>query len=275
MTADSTDTPDGWLVDVTADATSRQYLRDLEDFEEKKKNDPDADAPQKDWIKGEYKTCLDLLQHKATAKMDASTAQEILGACELADTYGIDIVVIGAVEGWTVASRMARAGLSAVVTPRRRQPEDQKLNRPTGSSIENAATLYRAGVPIAVVPGTTAITTWGLAGRDLMHLNMEAAFAVRGGLSDEEAIRTITIDAAKLLGIDHRVGSIEVGKDADLIVTDGDLLHYMTHVRWTVVNGRLAYDKKKESLFDHIRPDGDLDAPPPDDYWPRSLGAAK
>jgi len=253
----------------------RQYLRDLEDFEEKKKTDPDAEPPKKDWIKGEFKTCLDLLQHKAKAKMDALTAQQILGACELAETYGIDIVVIGAVEGWTVPSRMARAGLSAVVTPRRRWPEDDTLNRPTGSSIESPATLYRAGVPIAVVPQTSAITTWGLAGRDLMHLNMEAAFAVRGGLTDEEAIRTITIDAARLLGIDHRVGSIELGKDADFIVTDGDLLHYMTLVQWSVVNGRIVYDKQKDTLFDHIRPDGDLNAPPPNDYWPRSLGAAK
>ena len=50
------------------------------------------------------------------------------------------------------------------------------------------------------------------------------------------------------------------------------MLHYMTLVRWTVVNGRIAYDKQKDSLFDHIRPDGNLDAPPPPDHWPRSLG---
>ena len=43
----------------------------------------------------------------------------------------------------------------------------------------------------------------------------------------------------------------------------------------TVVNGRVVYDKKKDTLFDHIRPDGDRSAPPPDDYWPRSLGATK
>jgi adenine deaminase len=101
---------------------------------------------------------------------------------------------------------------------------------------------------------------------------MEAAFAVRGGLSNDAAIRAITIDAARILGIDHRVGSIEVGKDADFAIVDGDLLHYMTMVRWTVVNGRIAYDKKKDSFFNHIRPDGNLDAPAPDEYWPRSLG---
>jgi len=96
---------------------------------------------------------------------------------------------------------------------------------------------------------------------------------VRGGLPDDAALRSITIDAATVLGIDHRVGSIEVGKDADFVVTDGDILHYMTLARWTIVNGRIAYDKQKETLYNHIRPDGDRDAPPPDDYWPRRLGA--
>jgi imidazolonepropionase-like amidohydrolase len=105
-----------------------------------------------------------------------------------------------------------------------------------------------------------------------MHLPMEAAFAVRGGLSEDAAVRAITIDAARVLGIDHRVGSIEVGKDADFAIVDGQLLYYMTLVRWTVVNGRVAYDKQKETLLDHIRPGGDRNAPPPEDYWPRSLG---
>ena len=124
----------------------------------------------------------------------------------------------------------------------------------------------------AIIPRSTGIATWGIAGRDLMHLAMEAAFAVRGGLPNDAAIRAITIDAARILGVDHRVGSVEVGKVADFAIVDGDLLHYMTMARWTVVNGRIAYDKKKDSLLNHIRPDGNLDAPAPDEYWPRSLG---
>jgi imidazolonepropionase-like amidohydrolase len=251
----------------------RQYIRDLEAHEEKKKTDPDAEPPDKEWIKGEYETCLKLMRHEAVAVMTANSAHEILEACALAERYGIQIVIRGATEGWTVASEMARAGVSAIVAPRRQVQPDKRLNRPNGSSIENAAILHKHGVPIAVVPTITAITLWGLAGQDLLHLNMQAAFAVRGGLPDEAALRAITIDAARILGIDHRVGSIEVGKDADFAVWDGDLMHYMTHVRWAVVNGRVVYDKQKESLYDHIRPGGDRDAPPPDDYWPRRLGA--
>ncbi len=253
----------------------RQYLRDVEAFEQEKKTDPDAEEPDKKWIKGQFDTCLKLIKHEVVAVFDASRAHAILDICQLAETYRFDAVVRGAYEGWTVAPRMARAGLAAVVSARVDVDRNERVNRENGSSIENAAVLHDHGVPVAITPQNTSITTWGVAGRDLFHLNMEAAFAVRGGLSNAAALRAITIDAARILGIDHRVGSIEVGKDADFVIADGDLLHYMTHARWTVVNGRVAYDKMKDSLFDHIRPGGDRDAPPPDDYWPRRLGAGQ
>ena len=101
---------------------------------------------------------------------------------------------------------------------------------------------------------------------------MEAAFAVRGGLSEAAAIEAITIEPARILGVADRIGSIEVGKDADFIVTDGDLLSYLTHVRWSVINGKVQYDKMEEGLLDHIRPGGDETPEPPDDHWPRRLG---
>ncbi len=251
----------------------RQYIRDLEAHAEKKKSDPEAKEPDKEWLKGEYEAYLKLLRRETVALISADSAHQILDACDLANRYGIRVVINGAREGWTVAPQMARAGVAAMIAPRNRDSKDERFNRPTGWSIENAAVLYRHGIRLAVKPPTPSITLWGLAGRDLLQLNMDAAFTVRGGLDNASALRTITIDAARILGIDHRVGSIEVGKDADFAITDGDILHYMTHTRWAVVNGRVAYDKQKDSLYDHIRPDGDLDAPPPDDHWPRRLGA--
>lgn len=253
----------------------RQYQRDLEAYEEEKKTDEDAEEPDNKWISGQYKTCLQLMKHEVTATFDANDDYDIVACCQLAERYNFKAVIKGATEGWTVASQMARAGVSAIVTPRTTVARDSRSNRPNGSSIENAAILHRHGIPLAIVPRTTSITLWGVAGTDLLHLAMEAAFAVRGGLPQDAAIRAITIDAARLLGIDHRVGSIEVGKDADFVITDGDLLHYMTLARWTIVNGRIVYDKDADSLFEHIRKGGDRDAPPPDDYWPHRLGAGQ
>ncbi|MFV2066484.1 MAG: amidohydrolase family protein [Pirellulales bacterium] len=250
----------------------QQYLRDLEDYEAKKKTDPGAKEPDKKWLQRDYATALKLLKHEIAAVADANTAQELIDLASLAERYGIRIVARGAGEGWVVAPTMARAGLRAVITPRTRRDPDERQNRPNGSSIENARILHDHGVTFAILPLSTRISTSGLAGRDLMHLPMEAAFAVRGKLPEEGALRAITLDAARILGVDHRVGSIDVGKDADFVIVGGDLLHYMTLVRWTVVNGRIAYDKKKDSLLNHIRPDGKRDAPAPTDDWPRSLG---
>lgn len=250
----------------------RQYLRDVERYEEDKKKDPKTPEPNKSWLKGEYATALKLLRHEAIAAADARTAQDLRDLADLAGRYDFELVVRGAHEAWVVAAELARAGVRAVITPRTRSDPDERLNRPNGSSIENAKILYEHGVPFAILPLSNRISTGGLAGRDLMNLPLEADFAIRGGLPQAAAVRAITIDAARILGIEHRVGSIEVGKDADLIVVDGDLMHYMTMVRWTIVNGRIAYDKAKEKLLDHIRPDGRRDAPAPADYWPRSLG---
>lgn len=249
----------------------RSYLRDLRRHEREKQDDPDAKPPDKSWLKGKYENYRKLLERQAVAIASADTTQQLRDLAALAESFGFDLVVRGAYEGWAAASELGRAGVGAIVTPRTDQMPDERLNRPTGSSIENASILRKHGVTVAVVPTSPTISLGGLAGRDLLHLTMEAAFAVRGGLGNEDAIRTITIDAARVLGVDDRVGSLEVGKDADLLVCDGDLLHYMTQVHYTIVNGRVVYDKSKESLFAHIRPEGEREVPQFDDQWPRRL----
>ena len=77
---------------------------------------------------------------------------------------------------------------------------------------------------------------------------------MRGGLPEQAALEAITIVPARMMGVSHRLGSIEVGKDCDLIVTDGDVLHYRTFVQYAIVDGRVMYDKQDELFFAHIRP---------------------
>ncbi|MEL7474051.1 MAG: amidohydrolase family protein, partial [Planctomycetota bacterium] len=209
---------------------ARQYQRDLERYQRELKDDPEAEKPDDAPTKGRGGEYLKLLRGQRTAIAAANEAQDILELAQLATDYGFDLVIRGGREAWTVAPQVARSGAAVIATPRMRTPPDPQLNRPTGSSIENAAILHQHGVRLAIVPGQTGITLWGLGGQDLQHLPLEAAFAVRGGLPENAAIRAITLDAAAIMGVDHRVGSIEPGKDADLIITDGDLLHYLTIV---------------------------------------------
>lgn len=249
----------------------RNYLRDLRRHELEKLRNKEAKPPDKKWLKGKYEKYRKLMQHETVATASANTMHPLLDLSELSRQFGFELVIRGAYEGWLVADELARGNVSVILNTRRVVDPNERLNRPTGATIENARILHEHGVRIAIIPASTSITLWGGAGRDLLHLNMEAAFAVRGGLSDEDALMAITIDAARILGIDDRVGSLEIGKDADLIIADGDILHYMTLVHYSIVNGRVAYEKAKDTLFAHIRPDGKPAVPDFDDIWPRRL----
>jgi hypothetical protein len=307
----------------------RQYLRDLAEYSFKKSmGDKEAKEPDKKWIKSKYATYLSLLKGEVTALMSADTTQDLRDAAELAAHFGFRLVIRGGIEAWTMAPELGRAGVSMIITPRRKtagrrrygeesedasalakelgieflgataggntpahveDPDekhegdeeaetdtaawgDDRLMRPTGWKIELARILYDSGVHFAVIPSSPVISLGGITGRDLLMMPMEAAFAVRGGLPEQAALESITIGAARILGVDDRVGSIEIGKDADLIVCDGDLLHYKTMVQWAVVNGKVAYDKEKESLFAHIRPRGKEGTEAKPEFWPRDFG---
>ena len=228
-----------------------QYLVDYRRWEEVSKDDKEAKEPSK---KGIDSRVLSILEGRELAKFSANERDDLLGIARLAQKYHFRPVIDGCVEGWCVAEELGRAGAYAIVTPRTRRDRQENLVRENGSSIENAAILSRAGVQVAVQTTNTSIDMGGISGRDLLSLPLEAGFAIRGGLDERTALESITVIPARLLGIDHRVGTLEVGKDCDAILTDGDLLHYQTFVQYTVVEGKLVYDKQEEIFYSHIRP---------------------
>ena len=210
-----------------------------------------GEEPSDEGVEERYRK---LLEGSATARFSASSLKDLLAICDLLESYPMKAVIFGGQEAWTCAPRLGRSGVWLVITPRAKRWADENLNRPSGWSIENARILHEAGVEFAILPSRTFVSTGGTAGRDLLTLPLEAAFAIRGGLPQSAALRCLTINAAKILGLEDRIGSLEPGKDADLIVTDGDLFDYRTFVQWAVVNGRVVYDKQRASYFAHIRP---------------------
>ncbi len=197
-----------------------------------------------------------LLKGELIARISAPDADAIRRALELVNEFRFRCVLMDVVEGWTLPDEIGRARAYVVVTVRNKQHADRRMARPSGSSIEQAAILRKAGVKFAISPITPAVTTGGIAGRDLTGLPIEAAFAVRGGLDEAAALEAITLTAAEICGVDARVGSIEEGKDADLVVLDGDPLDYRTFVDLTFVNGKLLYEKSKSSYFNHLKGKG-------------------
>jgi imidazolonepropionase-like amidohydrolase len=194
-----------------------------------------------------------LLKRERSARLNAGAATDILAALELVDEFRFPLIIEDATEAWTIAEDIARRDVRLVITPRAKRRPNEDVSRPTGSSLENAAILNKAGVKFALIPPTADFATWGIAGRDLMTLPMEAAAAVSGGLDERTALEAITITAAEILGIEDRVGSLQVGKDADIIILDGHPLHYNTFVQQTLVNGKVLYEKSKSTYFSHIR----------------------
>lgn len=239
-------------------AAAADYLRKYREWEQKVKKEKDLKEPPK---KGVDITVLAVLKGETKAKFSAATRDDLLGIAHLAQEFEFRPVIEDCQEGWTIADELGRAGATVILTPRARLPKNEDLVRPGGSSIENAAILYKAGVPIAVVPAAESVDLGGLVGRDIMALPIEAGFAVRGGLPEDAALASITTVPARILGIGHRVGTLEVGKDCDAIVTDGDILHYQTFVQYAIVDGRQVYDKEKELFFAHIRPRVAKEAP--------------
>ena len=107
------------------------------------------------------------------------------------------------------------------------------------ASLETASKLRQAGIPVALQSG---YETYVPKTRVVLF---EAALAAANGLSFEEALATITIDAARILGIDARVGSLVVGKDGDLALYDGDPFEYTSHCIGVVIDGRVVSEEKR------------------------------
>jgi imidazolonepropionase-like amidohydrolase len=101
-------------------------------------------------------------------------------------------------------------------------------------SFETAAKLVEAGIPVAIQSGFEAYVP------KTRVVLFEAAIAAANGLTFEQALATITIEAAQILGVEDRVGSIKVGKDGDLALFDGDPFEYVTHCVGTIIDGNVV-----------------------------------
>lgn len=231
---------------------AREYLARKKEYDKAKTAGtlkPDEKEPAKPGADEEIR----LLSGESRARMAASRWPEIRTALDLVEEFPFKLTLVGAEEAWLHPELLSRSGVSCVVDARSRLSRDE-AGGPGGSTIELAAILHRAGVKVALSAPEAGIDTGGLGGRNLMNLPMSAAFAIRGGLPEPAALEGITITAAQILGVEEKTGSIEKGKQADLIVLDGDPFHYETLVHKTFVAGREVYDKSRSPLLRHVRP---------------------
>jgi imidazolonepropionase-like amidohydrolase len=232
---------------------ARSALEKERDFERRRaenKLKPDEKAPR---ATGIVETYVKLLKGELTARIPASHVDEIRRALELINEFRLKAVLTDVIEGWTMPEEIGRAHAYCLVEVRAKEHAARNSPRPAGSSIEQAALLRKAGVKFAILPPNATVGTGGTAGRDLLTLPLDGAFAIRGGLDEHTALEAITQTAAEICGVESRIGSLEEGKDADIVVLDGDPFDYRTFVDLTFVNGKLLYEKSKSPYFSHLK----------------------
>ena len=160
----------------------------------------------------------------------AEAAQDISTAIRIAKEFNIKIVLDGVADGHLITNEIKASGFPVIVHATMARPGGDRSN----VSVENASKLRAAGIPVALQSGYE-----GYVPKTRIVL-FEAAMAAANGLSQRDALATITIDAAKILGIDARVGSIAIGKDADIAMYDGDPFEFTSHCTGTIINGKLV-----------------------------------
>jgi imidazolonepropionase-like amidohydrolase len=213
--------------------------------------DPDDPAPGFGGGAGRGVTpeVLRLVEKKIPLRVDAASVEQMRDMIALAKELDYNIVLEGVQEAWLIAGELKKGNVQAILTPRSRRRPSQGKEDTTGSSIETSGELQKAAVPFAVVPLGTSVSLDGIPGRDLTSLMLEAAYAVRGGASEQTALEALTITPAKMIGLDKKIGSIEEGKDADLLILNGPPLDYRTHIDKAIVVGKVYYDRLRERIY--------------------------
>jgi imidazolonepropionase-like amidohydrolase len=160
----------------------------------------------------------------------ANRAQDIMTAVRIAKEFNIRIVLDSVSEAHLVMDEIKASGFPVIVhaTMARAGGETENL------SMETAAKLKRAGIPFALQSGYESYVP------KTRVVLFEAAVAAAYGLSQRDALASVTIDAARIIGLDSRIGSLAVGKDADLAMYDGDPFEYTTHCVGTIINGKVV-----------------------------------
>ena len=183
-------------------------------------------------------TRLEVLSQVTSGKLpaifNAYRADDIDTAIRIGTEFHLKYSIASATEGYLITDAIRKSGVPVLLGPVMQAPFKHET---ANASYENAALVSQAGIPMALMTGYEAYVPKS------RILVFEAAIAAANGLGLENALRAITISAAKLLGVDGRLGSLTAGKDADVVVFDGDPFEYTSHVQTVLVGGAVTYQR--------------------------------
>ncbi|MCX7694671.1 MAG: amidohydrolase [Caloramator sp.] len=203
---------------------AKEYLNKKENAEEEE-DKPDFDM--------KYESLIPVLKREIPLKVHAHRADDMFTAIRIAKEFNIDLTLDHCTEGHLIADELKEEGYPLIVGPSLSERSKVELRELT---FETAGILSRKGIDIAIMTDHGVIP--------IQYLPLCAALAVKHGMDEMEALKAITINPAKILKIDDRVGSLEVGKDADIVVLDRFPLDVMAKTQCVLIDGKIVYSRE-------------------------------
>lgn len=206
---------------------AKQYMEDLEASVDDPDKKPDFDL--------KLEALLPVMRKEIPLKAHAHRTDDIFTALRIAGEFDLDITLDHCTEGHLIPEELKEAGKPCLIGPTFGSRTKYELKN---KSFETPKILHDAGIKIAIITDSNVIP--------IQHINMCAGMAVKAGLPEEEAWKAITIYPAEITGIADRVGSLEVGKDADIAIFKGNpLLDIDYETVMTVIDGKVVYKNNK------------------------------
>lgn len=219
----------------------RETLQDAVDFD-RHRAAWDA-AQRREYARGrlDLEALVPVVRGQLPLAINANRASDLLAALRLADEFRLKLILMGAGEGWMIADQLAARKVPVVVKPLTNIPTFDAL----GVSLETAARLSKAGVPLVLSSFDT---------HNARNIRQEAGNAIAYGLDRDAALRAVTLEPARVWGVADQVGSLEVGKDADLVVWSGDPFELTTTVERVFIKGvEIPKDTRQRQLLERYR----------------------
>lgn len=172
---------------------------------------------------------IPVLNKEIPLKAHVHRADDIFTALRIAKEFDVNITLDHVTEGHLIVDELKQENVPLIVGPSFGHRSKVELKE---KSFKTPGILSNAGIKIAIMTDHPVIP--------LQHLTMAAAYAVKDGMKEEEALKAITINAAEIIGVADRVGSIEVGKDADIVLFDGNPLNIQTKINFVLIDGSVV-----------------------------------
>ena len=211
-----------------------RHHADLADYEAKIETGvEDAERPKPPERDLKLEALGKVLRRELKARVHAHRADDMLTAIRIAEEFDLDLTLEHATEGYKIADILAAKGIMVTAGPILFSRQKYELREMTP---RNPGLMAQAGVKVAIQTDEMSA---------VKYLTINAALAVREGMPEDEALKAITINAAEVIGVEDRIGSLEVGKDADILVLSGHPFDYRTVAELVLVDGQVAFRREE------------------------------